>query len=127
MTKNLTGFRTALRRSRTELEIVSRGRGAFAIQTSPDDLDRIQEGQERDFAMGALDRNSKRLHAVRDALARIDADTFGVCLECEKEIDSRRLAAVPWTALCINCQENADNISGRPWSPTEELLTGASL
>ena len=27
---------------------------------------------------------------------------------CEKEISPKRLAAVPWTAYCIKCQEAAD-------------------
>jgi len=35
-----------------------------------------------------------------------------VCLHCEEDISPKRLAAVPWTAFCIQCQEMADRQSG---------------
>jgi RNA polymerase-binding transcription factor DksA len=31
-----------------------------------------------------------------------------MCLNCEEEIAAKRLAAVPWAALCIVCQEVAE-------------------
>ena len=48
------------------------------------------------------------LRNVRGALERIDDGTLGVCVRCEGEISPRRLAAVPWTPYCIECQEWAD-------------------
>jgi DnaK suppressor protein len=116
------GFRNALKKKQAELENGSRSRGALAIETSADELDRIQYGQERDLAIGTLDRDSKLLREVRAALRRIEAGTFGICLDCEKDISMKRLAAVPWTASCIGCQETADGTAGQPWSAAEELL-----
>ncbi|MGA8595470.1 MAG: hypothetical protein WB676_12070 [Bryobacteraceae bacterium] len=47
MTKTeLNAFRRALEHSRTELENGSWNREALAIETSPDELDRIQKGAE---------------------------------------------------------------------------------
>jgi DnaK suppressor protein len=107
----------------TELENRSRRRGALAIETNPEELDRIQQSQDRDLAIGAFDRDSKLLREVRAALCRIGMDTFGTCRDCEGEIGSKRLAAVPWTALCIACQETADAMaSGQPWIEDGELL-----
>jgi RNA polymerase-binding transcription factor DksA len=43
-------------------------------------------------------------HVVReidDALARIDAGTYGVCAVCGKPIPEERLDAVPYAVLCI--------------------------
>lgn len=108
-----------------ELEDGNRRRGALAIETSPDELDRIQNGQERDLAIGTLDRDTRLLRTVRAALSRIDAGTFGMCLDCGADIGRKRLAAVPWTALCIVCQEASDRRTGQPWNVAEELLVGA--
>jgi DnaK suppressor protein len=118
-------LQSALQGRRAELESENRGRGALAIQTYPDEFDQIQHGQERDLAIDALDRNSKLLRAVRAALSRIDTGTFGICIDCEEVISLKRLGAVPWTALCIVCQEAADRLASQPWSVTEELLVSA--
>lgn len=48
------------------------------------------------------------LYAIDDALARIDQDTYGICMICEKEIGIERLKAVPWTELCIDCQKKLE-------------------
>jgi RNA polymerase-binding transcription factor len=126
MTKiELNRFQNALKGRQAELENEIRGRGALAIEMCPDEFDRIQHGQERDLAIGTLDRNSKLLRAVRAALGRIDAGTFGICTDCEEVISMKRLVALPWTASCIVCQEAADSLAGQPWSVSEELLVSA--
>src|SRR6202035_3861543 len=110
MTKiELNKFRNGLKNKQAELEDGNRSRGALAIETSPDELDRIQNSQERDLAIGTLDRHSRLLREVQAALSRIDASSFGVCLDCEADIGAKRLVAVPWTALCIACREAADS------------------
>lgn len=40
---------------------------------------------------------------IRDALARLDAGTFGICLRCGDDIDAARLQAVPHAPLCAAC------------------------
>jgi DnaK suppressor protein len=127
MTKiELNRFRDSLERKQRELEDGNRSREALAVELSADALDRIQGGQERDFAIGTLDRNSKLLHEVNAALSRIRSGTFGICLDCDEDISIKRLAAVPWTASCIVCQEAIDSESGGPWVGTEELLVNAA-
>ena len=126
MTKTeLNKFRNTLTGRRAELEHENRGRAALAVETCSDELDRIQLGQERDLAIDNLDRNAKLQRAVRAALTRIDAGTFGICVECEEGISLKRLSAVPWTASCIVCQEAADSMAGQPWSAGLELLADA--
>jgi len=64
---------------------------------------------------------------VRAALRRIDEGTFGVCLHCEEDISPKRLAAVPWTPFCIQCQEIADrNQSGDGSESFDDLLVNAA-
>ena len=122
MTKTeLNTFRRALETRQSELAKGNRNREALAIETSPDELDRIQNGQERELAIGALDRNATRMREVQAALRRMDAGAYGICTSCEEEISLKRLAAVPWASSCIVCQEAADLEQGTPWSESEPL------
>jgi DnaK suppressor protein len=109
----LNAFRRALENSLTELGNGNRNRAALAIDTNPDELDRIQQAGEREYAMNILERNSNRLREVRTALARIDAGTFGICVDCEENINPKRLAAVPWALCCIACQDAAEQRTSR--------------
>jgi DnaK suppressor protein len=122
----LKTFRMALENKQTELANGNRNREALAIETSPDELDRIQHSQERELAIGALDRNSTLLREVRLALRRIDAGTFGICASCEEVINVKRLNAVPWASLCIACQEAADREQQAPWGEVDSSLEMAA-
>ena len=122
----LDEFRNTLKTRQAELGAGLRRREALAIETSADELDQIQHAQERDFAMGALDRESVRLREIRAALGRIDRGSFGICLNCEEEIGAKRLAAVPWTALCIVCQEVAEQIASNSQDHNEQPFLSAA-
>jgi DnaK suppressor protein len=121
----LEEFRTTLKTRRADLSDLHRNREALAIETSADELDRIQNAQERDFAMGVIDRDSVRSREIRAALERIDNGSFGICLNCEEEIGPKRLAAVPWAALCIVCQEVAERMAGDFQDEEQPLLSAA--
>jgi DnaK suppressor protein len=109
MTKTeLAKFKKILETRQEELEQVVRRRDAITIEKSADALDEVQHAAERELAIRNLDRESHMLRNVRGALRRIDEGSFGICIHCEEEISPKRLAAVPWTALCIQCQEQAD-------------------
>jgi DnaK suppressor protein len=101
-------YRQILEQLQMELVRETQGRDELAIETSPDSLDQIQHASERDYAMGALERRVERLREVRDALQRIQQQTYGICDECEESISPKRLAAIPWAPLCIKCQHSAD-------------------
>ncbi|HEY1676623.1 MAG TPA: TraR/DksA family transcriptional regulator [Candidatus Sulfotelmatobacter sp.] len=45
---------------------------------------------------------------ITSALARVQEGAYGCCLHCGKEIDLRRLDAIPWRQLCIVCQEKME-------------------
>jgi DnaK suppressor protein len=58
--------------------------------------------QQRDLAL--RERNEQHLAEVERALARMDAGTYGRCPSCGQQIAAERLDALPWAALCIECQ-----------------------
>ena len=124
MTKTeLNGFGAVLTAKATELKDAIRNREAIAIETTPDLMDQTQHTSERELALDRLDRESNLAREVRAALWRIQTKTFGMCVDCEKEIGLKRLAAIPWTRSCIECQEAAD--AGRKQLGEKELSNAA--
>lgn len=45
---------------------------------------------------------------VDGALRRLDAGTYGKCLVCGRDIDPRRLAAIPWAKYDVEHQDLID-------------------
>jgi DnaK suppressor protein len=68
----------------------------------------MQTAGEREFAARALERETGRRMQIGAALKRIDNGGFGMCAECQEPISPKRLAAVPWAAYCLHCQEQDD-------------------
>lgn len=60
-------------------------------------------------------RATGEVFQIDEALRRLEAGTYGVCVDCEEDIDERRLKAVPEAARCISCQEiyDRDRMEGR--------------
>jgi DnaK suppressor protein len=108
----VNGFQAVLERKESELAQVVRKRDGIVIEKSADQMDEIQYATERDLAIRNVDRESDLLRDVKDALRRIHEGSFGTCMECESAISPKRLAAVPWAACCIQCQEAAEQARG---------------
>ena len=127
MTKTeINKYRNILEAKQAELEHVIRNREAITIEKSPDALDEVQHAAERELAIRNLDRESQLLRNVRAALRRIDDGSYGVCLHCEEDISPKRLNAVPWTPLCIQCQEAVDRNREENSDSMDDLLVNAA-
>jgi DnaK suppressor protein len=83
-------------------------RAEIAIQKTPDLLDAVQLTAERELALQDVSRRTTLAREIKAALERIDQGGYGICLNCEAEIAARRLAALPWAAYCVRCQEAAE-------------------
>ncbi len=64
--------------------------------------DAATETYERELDEGLEEDARDQLRQVENALARIDAGTYGTCEVCGKEIPVERLEAVPSATLCID-------------------------
>ena len=126
MTNNeLNRFRALLTARVAELERFTRHREGIAVVRSADQLEEIQAASERALAVCNLDREFNQLRDARAALRRIEEGSFGTCQECDEDIHSKRLAAVPWTPFCIQCQEAVDRNLEATKIPARDLLRAA--
>ncbi|HEY5674046.1 MAG TPA: RNA polymerase-binding protein DksA [Malonomonas sp.] len=114
---NLTEFKTLLQRQMDEL-LHDAGRTVSEMTEEntnfPDPTDRASLESDRNFELRIRDRERKLIKKIREALERLDDDTFGLCESCEEEISVERLRARPVTTLCIDCkteQERQEKIS----------------
>jgi DnaK suppressor protein len=104
----LDEVRTTLqRRRRTLLETVRRAAAEIDALRGADRVPEFEEGAQLDhetFTLSRLGENQRReVQQIDAALARIEAGEYGVCRDCEAEIDPRRLAALPYALLCTEC------------------------
>lgn len=70
-----------------------------------------QASADVDRSLNATMKNRERdiLWQIDEALARIEAGTFGECVQCEEEISEARMRAYPATSLCIDCQAELES------------------
>ena len=66
------------------------------------------EDQEVVDALG--NEATAELGQISQALQRIDAGEYGVCVECGEPISRERLEANPMAELCIDCATDAERI-----------------
>lgn len=70
------------------------------------DLASITINQELSF--GIREWELAKLRAIEEALARVEAGTYGHCEECDQEIKAKRLEKQPWAILCIDHAEEKE-------------------
>jgi RNA polymerase-binding transcription factor len=78
-----------------------------------DTYDLASDERDREINFILNDREREKLHAIDDALQRIKDKTYGICESCEGEIQLGRLKVLPFTRLCVKCQEETEKESKR--------------
>ncbi len=76
----------------------------------PDPNDRATVEEGRNWSLRLRDRDRKLIGKIQDALARLEAGTFGKCSACGGPIAAARLRARPVTDLCIDCKKEAEQV-----------------
>ncbi len=71
---------------------------------TPDPVDLAVRNYSKNVQLAVSENESKQLVLIDEALLRIEDEEFGTCLNCEKEINPKRLAAIPWARFCLDCQ-----------------------
>lgn len=80
-----------------------------------DTYDLASDERDRELSFILSGREREKLLAIDEALQRIADKTYGICEcgcdNCEGEIATGRLRALPFTRLCVRCQEEVEKES----------------
>ncbi len=66
-------------------------------------LSRMDSLQNQSLAKSLRERESVRLALIREALRRLDAGTYGVCITCGAPVAEERLFVFPESGTCARC------------------------
>lgn len=110
--KRLDYYKKKLQTRREELmKTIARtqeeGRAADEDQTV-DLADKAANSYTKEFLFGLTNTDRTILNLIDAALKRINTDDYGVCANCQEEMQQKRLEAVPWAKHCITCQEKME-------------------
>jgi DnaK suppressor protein len=77
-----------------------------------DVVDKAESSYTKEFLLSLSDAERNHLGLIDDALRRLKGKDFGICQMCGKAIGKKRLAALPWTPYCIDCQQKREEEAG---------------
>ena len=72
-------------------------------QTAVGRLSRMDSLQNQSLSKGLREREVVRLSQIREALARVEAGSYGLCTACEGPIPFERLYVFPEAPECAGC------------------------
>jgi DnaK suppressor protein len=92
-----------------------RGGDKSRAEASADHFNRPEDSSAqvntaRDLEFALDEHETVELAQVAAALGRIEAGTYGQCVDCGVEIPANRLHAAPAAMRCISCQEKVEQI-----------------
>jgi DnaK suppressor protein len=83
-------------------------RDDLRIEYLADPLDRVRSNADREVAVQRLDHQARLIHEIESALEKFREGGYGLCEKCDHAIAWRRLDAVPWARLCVDCQSEEE-------------------
>ncbi len=72
---------------------------------TPDPVDLAARNYSKNLTLAVSENESRQLKYIEEALQRIEEGEYGLCLNCRKPIQPKRLEVIPWARYCLNCQE----------------------
>lgn len=107
--KELEKYRRLLEQKKTSLSSdLAKTRNAeeeTTEESTQDIADKAVSSYTREFLYSLSDADRNTLLQIDQSLERIEVGTYGQCRNCGSTISEKRLNAVPWAQLCVECQE----------------------
>src|SRR5436309_13971900 len=72
---------------------------------TPDPVDLAVRNYSKNVMLAVSENESKQLTLIDEAILRVEDKEYGLCQNCQKDINAKRLAAIPWARYCLDCQE----------------------
>jgi len=88
----------------------------MGAQFRPDPMDEVDitaERSERELMFRMHRRTEELVLEIQGALKRIRNGSFGVCVECGRDIELKRLKAHPMATLCLDCKRELEAFERR--------------
>lgn len=73
-----------------------------------DSADTVTTELSRETHYRLTQADLETLYLIDLALRKIENGTYGICEECGAVIGEKRLEAIPWVRLCIDCSQNEE-------------------
>lgn len=110
---DLENFRKKLLAARAEIaEKSSSVKDTIGLNAAddiePDGGDGSTQSMRLD-ALSHMEKSSRTINDIDEALSRIAARTYGVCMTCGNLIDKNRLIHSPFVKTCTGCQRTLEN------------------
>jgi DnaK suppressor protein len=70
--------------------------------------DRTASSMNTEYAFSLSERLKEKVLLVDEALDAIENGDYGICDECERPINEKRLLSMPFARLCVPCQSELE-------------------
>lgn len=74
-------------------------------ELTQDPADKASNAYTKELLFSQSTNDRFILTLIDEAIARIEDGEYGLCVNCRKEVQPKRLEAVPWARHCITCQD----------------------
>lgn len=78
------------------------------LESARDVGDQALMDLERELGISLMEMRNRRRQSIDEALTRLHEGTYGICADCGVEISEKRLQAVPFAKLCVECQSREE-------------------
>ena len=78
------------------------------LEAAMDSGDQALVDFEREMGISLQEMRNRERQLIDDALDSVDEGTYGMCADCGDEISEKRLHALPFARLCVECQSKRE-------------------
>ena len=71
-----------------------------------------------DLDIARLDRQVNEIRRIEAAFRRIDVGNYGICYDCDGDIEYQRLKSQPAAERCVTCQDHHEKNYAHEGMPT---------
>ncbi len=78
------------------------------LESAMDVGDQALMDLEQEMGISLMEMRNRKRQLIDEALSRLDEGTYGICADCGVDISEKRLVAVPFAKLCVECQSQQE-------------------
>jgi DnaK suppressor protein len=78
------------------------------LEAAMDSGDQALVDLDREMGISLQEMRNRERQLIDDALDSLEEGTYGVCAECGNEISEKRLQALPFARLCVECKSKRE-------------------